>query len=421
MVDLLVVGAGLAGLMAAYTATQAGRRVQVISKGLGALHWSAGGIDVLGYYPDAQTPVQRPLEAVAELAKVQPSHPYAHIGERGVRETLRQFVELTEELALPYVGAANGEENIWLPSPAGASRPTGLAPQGQIAGDLHRSEPMLIVGFTGLRDFFPELIASNLTKQGCPARAEFLPLSLITDLRDRNTVQLAQGLDDPMRREKLGGELRKFVRPGERIGLPAIVGLDEHVMALKEIEALTGVPVFEIPTLPPSVPGVRLMNALRRRVERMGVRVDVNMDVTGFHAENDRVTWVETEASARPLKHRADNFLLATGGILGGGINTDYAGRVWEVVLNLPVAAPTRRAEWFQARFFDPAGHPIFRAGVPVNCDFQPVDAQGARVYANVWAAGGLLAHADPILERSMEGIAITTGAAAAQRVTKER
>jgi glycerol-3-phosphate dehydrogenase subunit B len=424
--DLLVIGAGLAGLMAAYTAAQAGQRVHVISTGLGALHWSAGGIDVLGYYPDGKTPVERPLDTLAELGKAQPAHPYALVGEQGVREALRQFETLTEELSLPYAGAANGEENIWLPSPAGAARPTARAPRGQMAGDLRRPEPMLIVGFAGLRDFFPELIAANLGKQGCAARAVFLPLDLITDMRDRNTVQLAQALDEPARRnvganvKRLGGELKKLVRPGERIGLPAILGFDDHIAALRELETIIGAPVFEIPTLPPSVPGIRLMNALRRKIERMGVRVDVNMLVNGYHVENNRVVWVETETSARPLKHRAENFLLATGGILGGGINTDHTGKVWEVALNLPVAAPARRTEWFRPRFLDPAGHPIFRAGVTVNCDFQPVDAQGARVYTNVWAAGGVLAQADPILTRSVEGIAIATGVAAAKHVIRD-
>ena len=59
MLDLIVIGAGLTGLMAAHTAAQAGLKVKVIAKGLGALHWSAGTVDVLGYYPDERTLVQR--------------------------------------------------------------------------------------------------------------------------------------------------------------------------------------------------------------------------------------------------------------------------------------------------------------------------------------------------------------------------
>ena len=65
------------------------------------------------------------------------------------------------------------DENLFLPSPAGAARPAFLAPQAQLAGDLSRSEPMLIVGFEGMRDFYPLLIAENLTKSGYQARAVY--------------------------------------------------------------------------------------------------------------------------------------------------------------------------------------------------------------------------------------------------------
>jgi glycerol-3-phosphate dehydrogenase subunit B len=78
---------------------------------------------------------------------------------------------------------------------------------------------------------------------------------------------------------------------------------------------------------------------------------------------------------------------------------------------------PATRDEWFRARFFDPAGQPIFHTGVPVSRNFQPVALDGTRVYTNVWVAGGLLANTDPILERSLEGIALASGGAAARQV----
>ena len=63
--DLLVIGAGLSGLTAAHTAAKAGLKVHVITKGLGALHWSAGTIDLFGYSADEHNlPVRRPLEAI---------------------------------------------------------------------------------------------------------------------------------------------------------------------------------------------------------------------------------------------------------------------------------------------------------------------------------------------------------------------
>jgi glycerol-3-phosphate dehydrogenase subunit B len=413
MTDLLVIGAGLAGLFAAYTAAHAGQSVKVIAKGLGATHWHAGTVDVLGYYPNAASPVQRPFDAISTLVREQPQHPYALL-DGALSDTLTSFCTLTQQIGLAYAGAATPGENLWLPSPVGAARPTFLAPEAQLAGDLRRTEPMLIVGLRGLRDFYPELIAENLNKQGQRARAALLPLDLITERRDLNVAQLASVLDEPARRARLAGALKTLAQPGERIGLPAILGMDAHTEAMRDLQSQTGTPIFEIPTLPPSVPGVRLTNALRHHLRQMGVRVELNMQVVGFHAEKDRVLWIETETSGRPLKHRAEKFLLATGGILGGGIDTDHTGKVWETIFDLPLATPRQRGEWFRARFFDPAGHPIFRAGVPVNAQFQPIDANGARVFANVWAAGNVLAHCDSILERSLEGVALATAHAAA-------
>lgn len=429
MLDLLVIGTGLAGLMAAYTAAQAGRSVHVIAKGLGALQLSAGTIDVLGYVPAETAPalsraaVARPLDVIGDLTAggELSGHPYAIAGVSRLRAALDGFVALSHEIGIPYRGAAVAGENLWLPSPVGAARPTFLAPEAQLAGDLSRPEPMLIVGVHSLRDFFPELIAENLSKQGHSARAAFVPMQIITERSDRNTTQLASALDEPARRERLAAEIKKLVRPGERVGLPAILGLVNHGAVVRELQAVIGAPVFEIPTLPPSVPGIRLNTALRRCVEQMGVRVDINMDVRTCSAEDvdgRRILWVESEASARPLRHHARNYLLATGGILGGGITGDAGGGLAETVLGLPLETPAARSEWFRPRFFDPAGHQVFHSGVRVDDRWQPVDSSGACVHANVWAAGSLLAHADPILERSLEGIALVTGVAAAEQIT---
>ncbi|NJN83512.1 MAG: hypothetical protein HC802_15335 [Caldilineaceae bacterium] len=100
----------------------------------------------------------------------------------------------------------------------------------------------------------------------------------------------------------------------------------------------------------------------------------------------------------------------------GGGFNSDSYGRFWEVVFDLPLTASQDRREWFRPRFLEPAGQPIFSAGVEVSPTFQPVTpASGQPIYRNLWVAGCALAHSDSIRERSLEGLAIATGRAAAQ------
>jgi glycerol-3-phosphate dehydrogenase subunit B len=406
MVDLLVIGAGLAGLTAAWHAAKAGLTVKVIAKGMGVTHWHAGTIDVLGYDSTGKG-VARPLDALDDLP---PEHPYRLLGQERLSAGLTDFASLTAELGLPYSGARTNGDNLWLPSPVGAARPTFLAPAGQAAGDLSTGQPLLVVGVEGMRDFYPKLIAENLAKQGHTARHAFLPLSLFTPRHDVTTLQLAKLVEEPSRLTQLAEALTRLVKSGERIGLPAILGFEDHPAVLARLSEATGAPVFEIPTLPPSVPGIRLHTRLRRKLEAMSVRVEIGMEAISFGAEGERISWVETETSSRPLKHRAANFLLATGGILGGGINSDHTGRAWEVIFDLPLTIPPDRSGWFRPHFLDGGGQPVFRGGVPVNENFQPIHPDGAPVYANLWAAGGTLAGADPIRERSVEGIAVGTG-----------
>jgi glycerol-3-phosphate dehydrogenase subunit B len=333
-----------------------------------------------------------------------------------VRAAVQRFQGWTEQAGLPYVGGSVGDENFMLPSPVGAMRPVYLAPQAQRGGDLSSEGPLLIAGFDGARDFYPHLVAEHLTRQGRSARGLVLPTSLITERSDANTVQLAAELDKPEHQQNLGAALKAAVRTGERIGMPAILGLNDHATTLAALSRLAGAPVFEIPTLPPSVPGLRLTAALRRLLDSHKVRVEVGMEVIGVQVEGGVVRSVETATSARPLKHTARGFVLATGGVLGGGFSSDHHGRFWEVVFNLPLSVPQDRSQWFRPLFLDPEGQPVFRGGVTVNSELQPLDGRGGIVYGNLWAAGGLLSGADPLQEHSLEGIAVASGVAAGER-----
>ncbi len=416
MLDLLIIGAGLAGLSAAVAAAEAGLRVRVIAKGHGITHWHAGTLDLLGYMPTAagEKLVTQPRAAWADLPV---AHPYRLLGEEAIPAMLARFQDWLTAGDLVYTGATQTGQNLLLPTAVGSARPTFLAPQAQLAGDLSRTEPLLIVGVRGLRDFYPHLIAENLTRLGYTARADFIDWEVLTSQRDRNTVQLAAALDQPDAQARLIAALKPLVRDDERIGFPAILGLEQHREIWQRLQAELGAPLFEIPTLPPSVPGIRLYHVLRQRLLQLGGQIEIGMEAIGFTANHEQITAVQTATSARPLNHRAGHFVLATGGLLGGGFNSDHTGRCWETIFNLPLSVPQERSHWFQPQFLHAQGQPIFRGGVVVNDRWQPITADGRVVYENLWAVGNLFAHADPIRERSVEGIAIGTGVAAARGI----
>ena len=221
--------------------------------------------------------------------------------------------------------------------------------------------------------------------------------------------------EDTLFRSEVVVKLQPLVRDVERVGFPAELGLHDARTVNEALEARLRRPVFEIPSLTPSIAGIRLHNILLAAIKQHGGQVFDGMEALAADSDAGRITAVYTEASARRRAHRYDHYLLATGGILGGGLRTDYQGQIREVVFDLPVSAPAGRLNWFRRDFMDREGHPIYQSGLQVDAQFRPVAANGTHqaVYQNLYAAGTTLAHCEVIRERSFEGVALATGYAA--------
>src|SRR5690606_16420951 len=94
----------------------------------------------------------------------------------------------------PLVGTL--VRNLLLPTVLGAARPTCLAPFTMAAGDLRRTDPMLIVGLERFGDLYPRLVADNISARGVEAegvvvtvptakRRRFLPAQILASLFDQ--------------------------------------------------------------------------------------------------------------------------------------------------------------------------------------------------------------------------------------------
>jgi glycerol-3-phosphate dehydrogenase subunit B len=403
--DVVVIGAGLAGLTAGWQAAAAGRRVRVVSKGWGATHWGSGCIGVLGMLEGEM--VTAPPAGLPRLLAAHPDHPYRMASEDVMQAALTALQGLTAAAGYPLQGELG--RNWLLPSAVGAVRPVCLAPETMVAGDLSLRAPMVIVGFDACLDFYPELVADNLEAQGWPARSVLLVLPELERRRVRNSGIVARLFEDAAFVAQVVEQLKPQLGDAQRVGFPALLGRD-HAMTVKaQLEAALERPVFEIPILPPSIPGMRLQRILVQAIEQAGGEVLPGLEVVAFEAEGKRITAVATEAAARKKWHAADEFVLATGGILGGGVVTEYEDRVTETVFGLPLAAPTAREAWFRPEFLDARGHPIFRSGVQVDAAYRPL-AAGAVVYENLRAVGHALAGVDGVRERSVEGVALVSG-----------
>lgn len=413
--DVVVVGTGLAGLSAAVRLSEAGARVLVLAKGVGATHLSAGTIDVLGYAPER---VERPADTLGALLAAQPGHPYAHVGADGIAAAIGWFKDRVANGSLaPYAYTGSSEENLLLPTAVGAPRPSAVVPETMAAGDLRSDAPVAVVGFRALKDFHPALLADNLSRADVGVQARGVELDLTPEGRaDVNALGFARAFDTPEFRGEVAGLLAARLRADERVAFPAMLGIADPHAVWSGLQHALGHPVFEVPTLPPSVPGMRLFAILREALRRSGGRLVLNNVVVGAERSGDRVTAVRTRIGLREERRGADWVVLATGGFASGGIELDSHWAAREVALGLPVTGvPAPGEERFRPEYF--GEHPMARAGVPVDHELRPVGTDGERVLENVLVAGATLAGAEPWREKSGDGVSLATGYRAADLV----
>jgi glycerol-3-phosphate dehydrogenase subunit B len=385
---VVVVGVGLAGLTAAVRLAEGGARVLVLAKGVGATHLSPCTIDVLGYVDGER--VERPGDALERLPD---DHPYSLVGRDAVAAAIAWFCE-----RLPYTGGL--DENLLLPTAVGALKPSAAVPESMAAGDLRGGGGVCVVGFSAMKDFHAPLLADNLVRAGLPARA--VELDLVPEGRvDANAHAFARAFDDPAVRAEVAAQLGARLGGEERVAFPAVLGIATD--AWSELRDRLAHPVFEVPTLPPSVPGMRVFAALRERLRRAGGRVILNAVVTG--AEDGRV---QARIGLREASYPADWIVLATGGFASGGIELDSFWHTHETALGLPVAG-VPEGERFTPDYF--AEQPMSRAGVAVDAGLRP---EG---FENVLVAGATLAGAVPWKEKSGDGISLASGQRAAEPI----
>ena len=414
--DAVVVGAGLAGLTAGVRLAQAGLRTTLVAKGPGATHLAPPTIDVLGYAPDL---VERPADALASFVSERPEHPYARLPADTVAASAEWLRALVPSLA--YVGTI--EENLLLPTAVGVPKPSALVPEAMAAGDLRSGGRFAFAGLRALKDFYPRLLVDNLSQAKLPTgvTVDARPVHLTDPGAEADVSPLgyARMFEDQEFRSVVAAELLPRLEPGESVGFPCVLGLGEHRTTWLDLQDRLGRPVFEVPTLPPSVAGIRLFHALRDAFVRAGGRLLIGSTAAGAETNDDVVTHVVTQtAAARATPIDARWFVLATGGFAEGALFLDSYGEVHESVFGLAVTGvPPVGEPRFVPRYFD--DQPMARAGISVDERLRPLDLEGNVAFRNLFAAGAALGGAEPWRELSGNGLALASGFAVASAIVE--
>jgi glycerol-3-phosphate dehydrogenase subunit B len=202
--------------------------------------------------------------------------------------------------------------------------------------------------------------------------------------------------------------LKPRLKGVQALGLPAVLGLYSADKVFDDLNRRLGIPLFEIPTMPPSAVGLRLKEALVKALAESGVRLFSEQRVLRAIQESGGgfILTVASESQRHRIQSRA--VILAGGRFLGGGLRAERK-RICEPLFDLPVHQVPERASWHRQTFLDAKGHPINRAGLETDAFFRPLRQNGTPAHPALFAAGSILAHQDWMREKCGAGLAVST------------
>jgi glycerol-3-phosphate dehydrogenase subunit B len=412
--DVAVIGTGLAALAAARTVQQSGRQVVLVWPGLSSLYFLYATVDVIGYpTATAADPIAHPAQAVARLIAQEPSHPYARAGMPAVEASIALMLEWFKEAGLAWEGSL--DRNFLLPTATGTPKPCCLAPASMTAGDLSRPEPIVLCGFAGYQDFAPEFAAANLARQWRTADVSAVRITAPGYGPDRlfTSIDLARSFEDAAFRDAVAAQLRdRVTSEGVRVGIPGVLGLTNPNETFAAFQRAVGHPVFEIPTVPPSVIALRLFDRLRKHLQEAGIEIIWAAPAHAADVTDGRCLNILLKAAGHELPVEATSYVVAledwVDGAFRAGVHT-----VRDPFFHQPIAwskVPTDRTA--ESLF---ATQPFEQVGYALTERLQPADENGAPLARNVFCAGGAMAGYDPTGTKSRGGMAIATGYRAAQ------
>ncbi|TCP96901.1 glycerol 3-phosphate dehydrogenase (quinone) subunit B [Cricetibacter osteomyelitidis] len=421
--DVIIIGGGLAGLTCGITLQESGKRCAIINNGQPALDFSSGSMDLLSCLPNGSK--VRSFSQAFEALKTQlPQHPYAIIGEHTVSQKAKQFEQLIQSLNLELIGSS--QENHQRVTALGGLRSTWLSPNS--VPTVTSNEPfnharIAVLGIEGYHDFQPQLLIENLKQNQqfahCEFSTGFLNIPELDQLRQNarefRSVNIAQLLEHKLSFRDLANEIKQAAGNASAVFLPACFGLDDQSF-FNALQAVTKLALFELPTLPPSLLGIRQHRQLRQRFEELGGLMMNGDRALRAEFDGDNVRCIYTRLHQDEAIY-ATHFVLAAGSFFSNGLIAEFE-RIYEPVFGADIIHTALlnaedRFSWTNKRFSSP--QPYQSAGVIINAQCQ-VQKSG-RFLANLYAAGNVIGGYNGIELGCGSGVAAVTALIAAEQI----
>ncbi|MBS4719469.1 glycerol-3-phosphate dehydrogenase subunit GlpB [Aeromonas caviae] len=421
--DSIVIGGGMAGLSAALRLAEAGQKTLLMASGQSALHFSSGSVDLLESDGD-------PRAALPAFMAAHPDHPYSKVGMQNIEGSLADLQRHCAEEGLPLMRQEHNHQRL---TPIGTLKATWLSPDTcACMTDAPAPDAILLATLEGFRDFHPALAAANLATHARFAHSRILTgeirlpqlAQFSRNPHEFRSADIARLFDKqgPGQQDLLADLAREISRMVQGCGvpdcrhivLPACLSLGLVGPRLSELERRTGCTIKEVATMPPSLIGMRMQEALKRRFMALGGTFLTSERVLGARYDGDKVIGVHSQHGEDQL-FEADHFVLASGSFFSRGLESRLGG-IREPIFDADVLSLAERDAWAGRRLFD--HHPFMGFGVKTDERLRVL--RGGRPLTNLYGAGSVLAHYDPIKEGSGSGVAVATGWQAAGHILAE-
>ena len=288
--DVVVIGAGIAGLTAAALARQQGAKTALVATGPGRFIYGAGWFR---------------------------ADEFAHADNAELGKAIAFFRQLSEEADCAFAG--NLHQARLLPTVLGDFLPVTLAPSTLWNGAPSDGAQIAVVGIKGLsgfdEHFMAERMNSDARQRGINCHYVARSIHLFRNLGLPLTpTRIANCFDyDAAFRHELATALATVADECDRILVPAILGLESSGKDLATFTASVGTHVGELATLPPSIAAVRVQKRLERHLQNLGIEIFRGFPVRQLFFSDGNCTGLEIDAPGRGTELRATHILLAAG------------------------------------------------------------------------------------------------------------
>lgn len=370
--DVVIIGGGLAGIVAGISLQKEGLSTAIVSGGQNALHFFSGTFES----------IKEPDVRLSTLLREAGIHVHYAPGVRLMPlGTFRESALSLEDISLfssPVIGRR-----------------------------------ALIVNLTGYHDFFSSFIAEGLEKQGLECRIRFISLPELEQLQlspsEMRSVQIARKMDRVW--NKVVQEVCVLLKDEDTVILPQVFGLSDASVPGRIRQGIPAQVVFA-GTMPPSVPGIRTQMLLKRRFEVLGGTFLAGDEALSAHVHDGVVHSIVTRnLDSHYLE--ASSFILASGGYFSKGLRSNPF-RVEEPVFGLDVEYAQDRNDWYNPSFAQDQPY----MGYGVKTDASLLAIKDGEPLKNLYAIGSVLGSTRPEFGTAA-GLAINSAFAVVDEILK--